>query len=71
MVTLVRQLLSGSFQSAATGLLYSFMVSSVTLLVTSSRLQGPVFRSKSRPKPTHLPVILLPVGSRRSWIAPW
>ena len=55
---LTRQLLSDSLSVAATGRLYSVIVSSVTLLVTSSRPQGPVFRSKSRPKPTHLPVIL-------------
>lgn len=38
---------------------------------TSSSRQGPVFRSNSRPKPTHLPVILCPVGSSKSWMAPW
>jgi len=63
--------LSWRRQSPSTGLPYSFMVSSVTLLVTSSRLQGPVLRSKSRPKPTHLPVILRPVGCSRNWMAPW
>jgi peptide/nickel transport system ATP-binding protein len=58
-------------QSLSTGLLCSFKVSSVMVPVTSSRVHGPVLRSKSRPKPTHLPVIFRPVGSSRSWIAPW
>ena len=40
-------------------------------LDTSWRVHGPLFRSKSRPKPTHLPVIRCPVGSSSSWMAPW
>ena len=58
-------------QSLSTGLLCSLRVSSVMVPVTSSRVHGPVLRSKSRPKPTHLPVIFRPVGSSSSWIAPW
>jgi hypothetical protein len=65
------RLLASPAYSLSAGLLYSLRVSSVTVLVRSCRVQGPVLRSKSRPKPTHLPVIFRPVGSSRSWIAPW
>ena len=51
--------------------LYRPMASLPVSLETSSRVHGPVLRSKSRPKPTHFPAIRCPVGSSSSWMAPW